>query len=201
MAKKGKRYDSMMEKIAAVLGKDVDEVKEMAGSGYSVEQQIYEIQSVLFYYEWRRELTEPKRGAREKEADFNARVAEYEAQRKAFKYKICKGCDREFAYSYKYDSVAYCSLDCLGIGLKRIGLEVHYDRPLELRWGYVGVPAIVPSSALVALEASLKDQFAHSQSELSTSHSTDLPQSHPQPEVPEHSSHTESLHHNHNNSS
>lgn len=137
----GKRDEKMLAKIAALLGKDVDEVKEQQAL-YTEEEAILEAQSVLNYYEWRRELT---KGAKETDAQFEQRC-------RVWRYKICEGCNLKFAYSYHYDGVKFCSLDCLQVGLERIGLRVTYGQPLMKRWG-LRYPGLVPSSALQALES------------------------------------------------
>lgn len=137
----GKREENMLAKIANLLAKPVEEIKE-ARAIYTEEEAALEAQSVLNYYEWRRRLIREKG-----ETD---RV--WEARNKVWQYKTCKGCNEKFAYSYHYDGVAYCSLDCLQVALKEIGLAVTYGQPLMKRWG-LRYPGIVPSSALKSLES------------------------------------------------
>jgi hypothetical protein len=137
----GKREENMLAKIANLLAKPVDEIKE-ARALYTEEEAALEAQSVLNYYEWRKRLVREKG-----ETD---RV--WEARNRVWQYKQCKGCEETFAYSYHYDGVAYCSLDCLQVALKKIGLTVRYGQPLMKRWG-LRYPGIVPSSALTSLES------------------------------------------------
>lgn len=152
----GKREENMLAKIANLLAKPVEEIKE-ARAIYTEEEAALEAQSVLNYYEWRRRLIREKG-----ETD---RV--WEARNRVWQYKTCKGCNEKFAYSYHYDGVAYCSLDCLQVALKEIGLSVTYGQPLMKRWG-LRYPGIVPSSALKSLEsvfaASSEQQDEHDMS-------------------------------------
>lgn len=139
----GKREENMLAKIANLLGKEVEEVKE-ARALYTEEEAILEAQSVLNFYEWRKRLVREKG-----ETD---RI--WEARQRVWTYKECAGCKEPFAYSYHYDGVKYCSLDCLQAGLKEIGLKVTYGQPLMKRWG-LRYPGIVPSSALKCVESAL----------------------------------------------
>lgn len=154
-----KREENLLAKIANLLGKEVEEVKE-ARALYTEEEAALEAQSVLNFYEWRRRLVREKG-----ETD---RV--WEARQRVWQYKICKGCEEQFAYSYHYDGVAYCSLDCLQVALKKIGLKVTYGQPLMKRWG-LRYPGIVPSSALKSVESVL----AASSLEQPENVSSDLP--------------------------
>lgn len=137
----GKRQENLLAKIANLLEKPVEEIKE-AQAIYTEEEAALEAQSVLNYYEWRKRLVREKG-----ETD---RV--WEARNRVWQYKTCKGCEETFAYSYHYDGVAYCSLDCLQVALKKIGLSVTYGQPLMKRWG-LRYPGIVPSTALKSLES------------------------------------------------
>ena len=136
-----KREDNMLAKIAEMLGKPVEEIKEQKAL-YTEQEAIIEAQSVLNYYNWRKKLVRQP-----KETD-----KQWEARFRVWQYKDCKGCKQRFAYSYNYDGVEYCSLDCLRDGLKEIGIIFTPGRPLNLRWGYK-YPGIVPSSALQGLES------------------------------------------------
>ena len=140
----GKRQDNMLAKIASLLDKPVEEIKE-ARALYTEEEAALEAQSVLNYYHWRKRLVREKG-----ESD---RV--WEARNRVWQYKTCEGCNQKFAYSYHYDGVKYCSLDCLQVALKEIGLQVTYGKPLMKRWGLT-YPGIVPSSALAILESSFE---------------------------------------------
>ena len=157
----GKRQENLLAKIANLLGKDVEEVKE-ARALYTEEEAALEAQSVLNFYEWRKRL--------EREKGETDRV--WEARQRVWQYKTCKGCEETFAYSYHYNGVAYCSLDCLQVALKKIGLNVTYGQPLMKRWG-LRYPGIVPSSALKAVESVLAD----SSSNESENDTTALPKS------------------------
>lgn len=138
-----KREENMLAKIANLLNKPVEEIKE-ARALYTEEEAILEAQSVLNYYEWRKSLTREKG-----EPD---RI--WEARQRVWQYKECKGCKERFSYSYHYDGVAYCSLDCLQVALKEVGLSVTYGQPLMKRWG-LRYPGIVPSTALKSVESVL----------------------------------------------
>lgn len=143
----GKRKENLLGKIAALLEKDLDEVKQAAEQTYTEEEQIYEMQSVLNYYRWRKS-PERKQGETKDE---------YEARLTAWKTKTCEGCQELFAYSYAYNGVKYCSLDCLKKALEDIGLTFTYGRPLNLRWGY-RYPGVIPSTALKSVEALIADE-------------------------------------------
>lgn len=138
-----KRRDKLNEKIAAFLGTSVEEIEKKTGV-YTTEEMAYEGQSVINYYTWR---TRPEQMKDEKDSSYDNRLREW-------KYRECKFCKGRFAYSYKYDSVAYCSLDCLDGALREIGLKVSFGRNLKQRWGLYH-PAIVPSTALEAIEQRL----------------------------------------------
>jgi len=146
---KSKKEEKLLAQIAAILDKPVEEVKQLK-SLYTPEEVALEGQSVLNYYHWRKGL---QRRKGESEAEWNSR-------QKAWQYKICAGCGSEFAYSYHYDGIENCSLECLQASLRRIGIEMHPGRSPELRWGFT-YPGIVPASALEVLrpltEASLDD--------------------------------------------
>lgn len=161
-----KREENLLAKIANLLEKPVEEIKE-ARALYTEEEAALEAQSVLNFFEWRRRLVREKG-----ETD---RV--WEARQRVWQYKICKGCKEQFAYSYHYDGVAYCSLDCLQVALKEIGLSVTYGQPLMKRWG-LRYPGIVPSSALKSVEsvlaASSLEQHENASSDLPT-----LPEQYP----------------------
>lgn len=160
----GKRQENLLAKIAALLEKPVEEIKE-ARSLYTEEEAAYEAQSVLNFYEWRKKLVRDS-----KEPDHI-----WEARKRVWQYKTCESCQELFAYSYHYDGVKYCSLDCLSVALKKIGLQVKYGRPLNLRWG-LKYPGIVPSSALKsvesALSASCESEHENDETDLPKSHST-----------------------------
>lgn len=144
----GKRDDKLFAKIAELLGRDTDEIKKVSASAnlYSQEEDIYEAASVWNFYKTRVALER-----RTKETDL-----EFQTRYNAWKFKTCKGCDQEFVYSYSYDGVAFCSLDCLDADLRKIGLQVTRGRDLKLRWGRY-YPAIVPSPALANLRETYPD--------------------------------------------
>lgn len=144
MTGKKQKEDKLLAQIAEVLEKPIEEVKQLK-SLYTPEEAILEGQSVLNYYNWRKGL---QRNKGESEADWITR-------QRAWQYKICKGCGAEFAYSYHYDGVENCSLECLQTSLRRIGIEFHPGRPLQLRWGYT-YPMVIPSSALKVLQPLLE---------------------------------------------
>ncbi len=137
-----KREENLLSKIANLLNKDLEEIKE-AKSVYTEEEQMYEAQSVLNYFTWRKSLI---RGHKESDAQWEARL-------RVWKYKICDECDGKFAYSLHYDGVKFCSLDCLKEALKKQGLTFDPYRPLQKRYGYHQRPGLVPASALTAIES------------------------------------------------
>lgn len=157
-----KREENLLAKIANLLNKDVEEVKE-ARALYTEEEAALEAQSVLNFYEWRRRLVREKG-----ETD---RI--WEARQRVWQYKQCKGCEEQFAYSYHYDGVAYCSLDCLQAALKKVGLSVTYGQPLMKRWG-LRYPGIVPSSALKAVESVVAASSLEPSENALSSHPTPL---------------------------
>lgn len=159
----GKREENLLGKIAALLNKPVDEVKE-AKAVYTEEEQLYEAQSVLNYFQWRKRLI--------RERNEPDRI--WEARLKVWQYKICDGCKEKFAYSLHYDGVKFCSLDCLRAALKEQGIEFNPYRPLFKRYGFHQRPGIVPSSALKSLEYAL----SASSSETPASDESSLPKSH-----------------------
>jgi hypothetical protein len=157
-----KREENLLAKIANLLGKEVEEVKE-AKAVYTEEEQMYEAQSVLNFFAWRKSLI---RGLKESDA-------QWEARNRVWKYKVCEECKERFAYSLHYDGVKFCSLDCLKSALRKEGIEFNPYRPLSKRYGFHQRPGIVPSSALKSLEVA----FAASSSEQPESASSDLPKS------------------------
>jgi hypothetical protein len=140
----GKREENLLAKIAQFLNKDVEEVKEIKAV-YTEEEAILEAQSVSNYFHWRKRL---QKGPKETDEQFARR-------QKMWQYKDCKECDGRFAYSYHYDGVKFCSLDCLKSNLAKMGITYHPNRPPEQRWGFTR-PGIVPSSALAAIESALE---------------------------------------------
>lgn len=139
-----KREENLLAKIANLLGKDVEEVKE-AKAVYTEEEQLYEAQSVLNYFQWRKSLI---RGLKETDA-------QWEARNRVWKYRICANCNEQFAYSLHYDGVKFCSLECLKAELKKQGIEFDPYRPLSKRYGFHQRPGVVPSTALKAVESAL----------------------------------------------
>lgn len=140
----GKREENLLGKIAALLNKPVEEVKE-AKAVYTEEEQLYEAQSVLNYFQWRKRLV--------RERNEPDRI--WEARLRVWQYKQCEGCKEKFAYSLHYDGVKFCSLDCLRAALKEDGIEFNPYRPLFKRYGFHQRPGIVPSSALKSVEFAL----------------------------------------------
>ena len=153
----------LLAKIAAVTNKEVEELEQVR-ERYSYEEAVLEMQSVINFYHAR---IRPVQGPKETPVEFQAR-------QNAWHIKKCKGCNLDFAYSYTYDGVAFCSLDCLDGELRSIGLKLTYGRDLKKRWGTYH-PAIVPSSALEILRS-----LGESESESADDPSlTDLPTLHP----------------------
>lgn len=138
-----KKFEKLLAGMAKVNSMEVEEIKETAGLNtvYSHDEQVYETQSVLNFFQSR---IAPRIEAKEPVAAFDKRFHEW-------RFKDCKQCRERFAYAYHYDGVAYCSLDCMDEALKAIGLQATRGRDLKKRWG-ARHPAIVPSTALAALE-------------------------------------------------
>lgn len=140
-----KKFEEILAVQAKAAGVSEEDLKQSFGIDtlYSQEEAVYEAQAVLNFFRHRR-APEMKKG--ETEQQFDARYREW-------RFKICEGCNEEFAYAYHYDGVKYCSLDCLEKALQEIGIRLTRNRPLELRWGRTAYPAIVSSSALKTLKS------------------------------------------------
>lgn len=173
----GKRDDNLLSKIANLLGKPVEEVKE-AKAVYTEEEQMFEAQSVLNYFTWRKSLTKEH-----KETD-----AQFEKRQRVWQYKTCAECEGRFAYSLHYDGVKFCSLDCLKSALKKQGVEFHPYRPLHQRYGYSQRPGIVPAPAVEVVDSVLLDEpstsFENLSSDLPKSPGTDRTQYSPETSSP-----------------
>lgn len=152
--KLGKRQENLLAKIAAQLGKDFEEIKEVAQPLYSQEARILQKQAIYNFFKAR---VRPEKqmvmvnGKKRLETD-----KEFEARYNEWKFKICEECKLEFAYAYSYDGVKFCSLECLDSALRRIGLQVTPNRDVRKRWGNHS-PAIVPASVLEELRTSYSD--------------------------------------------
>lgn len=149
MPKIGKRQENLLAKIAEALGKNVEEIKEKAAPLYSYEEEVYQRQAIINFFEARVQPT--RRMIKENGKSRQETDAEFEARYKEWNFKKCKHCTEIFAYAYTYDGVAYCSLECVDAELKKIGLELTRGRDTKRRWGNHH-PAIVPPSALEALQ-------------------------------------------------
>jgi hypothetical protein len=142
MARKlGKRQENLMAKIAAQLGKNVEEIKEAAAPLYTMEAKVYQRQAIYNYFTAR---VRPEKQPKETDAQFEARQNEW-------KYKICENCKEKFAYAYSYDGVKFCSLECVDAALRKLGLQVTPNRDPKKRYG-IAQPAVVPASVLATLE-------------------------------------------------
>lgn len=142
----GKRQDNLLAKIAALTGKSFEEVKEVAAPLSSEEENAYEAQSVLNFFEAR---IKPRQELKEKDADYERRFKEWQ-------FKTCKQCKEEFAYAYTYDGVAYCSFSCIEASLKEIGIVFSRHDDSKRRWSFHR-PAIVSSEALQTLRSAFED--------------------------------------------
>jgi len=152
MAKKmSKREENLLAKIAAQLGTNLDEIKEAAQPLYTAEATILEAQSIYNFYLAR---IRPEQGVKESKTDFERRYREWQ-------FKICRRCDREFAYAYHYEGVSFCSLECVDAQLKSIGMELTRGRDVRLRWGQKH-PAIVNADALETLRSVYPDSLGTS---------------------------------------
>lgn len=144
--KMGKRDENLLAKIAAQLGKNLEEIKEAAQPLYTAEATILEAQSAFNFYEAR---VRPEQGMKETKTDFEKRYREWQ-------FKLCRRCDREFAYAYHYEGVAFCSLECVDAALQEIGMILTRGRDVRLRWGQKH-PAIVGPDALTTIRAAYPD--------------------------------------------
>lgn len=70
-----------------------------------------------------------------------------ETKGRGFKKETCKTCLREFVFSYHYDGIKQCSIECMSKALEILGLTWTPNKPLEQRWGRI-IPAIVPAKVL-----------------------------------------------------
>lgn len=108
--------------LAKILGISEDQVLEMMRE--SKEDQMKEAQSVINYYE---------------------------SGGEGFKQIVCRQCSLVFAYSYSFDGVKFCSIECAALSLASIGIVWTPGKPQSERWGQ-RVPAVVPPGALSALQ-------------------------------------------------
>lgn len=165
--KMGKRQENLMAKIAAALGKDVEEIKEAAAPLYTTEARILQGQAIYNFFKAR---IKPEKcmvtvnGKTRQETDF-----EFQARVNEWRFKTCAECDLTFAYAYSYDGVKFCSLECLDAALKKIGLQVTPNRDVKMRWG-MSHPAIVPSSVLEELQGAYSDSLKEHDVHVQTDH-------------------------------
>jgi hypothetical protein len=145
--KMGKRQENLLAKIAAQLGKPVEEIKEVAAPLYTDEARVLIAQSVYNFFTAR---VRPERKVKESDSAFEARYREWN-------FKICRHCQGEFAYAYAYDGVAFCSLECVEADLReKTGLDLTKGREPKMRWG-IRHPAIVPAPVLTELRSSFSE--------------------------------------------
>lgn len=100
------------------------------------EEQLYEAQAVLNYFE---------------------------SNGENFHYETCSSCGMQFVYAYSYNGIKTCSIECMRDNLRRIGLDWHYGRSLKMRWGRY-YPAVVPGYALAAIQDDVPEQLNHHES-------------------------------------
>lgn len=144
----------LMEKIAAQLAVDSDELKEQADATkdlYSYEESVYQRQAIINFFENYVAPEEPRPRQGESKVAFAKRKSDYEKKRSEWRIRECKGCGNRFAYAYTYDGVRHCSLECLDATLHKIGISLTIGRDLKKRWGQYH-PAVVPADALETLE-------------------------------------------------
>lgn len=149
MARKmGKRQENLLAKIAAQLGKDVEEIKEVAAPLYTQEARVLQKQAIYNFFKARvkpEKIMVTVNGKKRVETD-----KEFEERQREWRFKECEECNGKFAYAYSYDGVKFCSLECLDAALKKIGLQVTPNRDPKMRWGN-SHPAIVPASVVQEL--------------------------------------------------
>jgi len=137
------KFAALMEQFAALNGQDAVENLEAVKLQelYSTEGLMLEAHAVYNFFEAR---VQPFIEKDEKPSDFDRRYREW-------RFKRCKGCGEVFAYAWDYDSISFCSLDCLEADLEKVGIVFSRHKDLKRRWGKK-YPAIVPSSALQTLQ-------------------------------------------------
>lgn len=106
------------------------------------------------------EVSEPLMTDEEQLLEAQAVLNYFERNKEGFKYETCRGCGQKFAYSYHYDGIKSCSIECMAAQLRKIGINWQYGRPLHLRWDRF-YPAVVPSP-VIALEDEHQDQESDS---------------------------------------
>jgi hypothetical protein len=124
----------LIELQAQLLGKSVDEIKEMVSDRVETNED-KTIQAVA--------------------------VEEFLSTKRSFRFETCRWCGETFAYHHRVSSVKHCSVQCNHQTLKAMGLAWNPDKSPQERWG-VSVPAVVPPTALQALYniyVLLKDRF------------------------------------------
>lgn len=149
------KFERALAQFSTLAGVDAEALKENIDMEalYTEEDNAYEAQSVINFFEYRiKPLLEKERG--ESEKAFEDRK---EAAYREWKIRVCLGCDMPFAYAYNYEGVKYCSLYCLDTALEKLGLQVTRGRDLRKRWGVQYHPAVVPSSAFQALQSVYED--------------------------------------------
>lgn len=76
----------------------------------------------------------------------------YAESPQSFIRKECKICGRTFAHTR--GAIAYCSNSCRARGLEAIGIQWHWTRNSEVRWGNYkeGEPLVVPPEAVLLID-------------------------------------------------
>lgn len=89
----------------------------------------------------------------------NATLEYVHRKGKGFTKRECGHCGQIFAYSWRYESIRYCSPMCIKARLAEIGIDWDANRPLGDRYrNYPSRPAVVPPEALLISDDILKDQ-------------------------------------------
>lgn len=154
MSRKRKvNQDKLLAKIAAALGQDVDEVKAVAKPELATyEEKVLQRQSIINYFRTVYSAKEPVQKTGETKAEFAKRLTEYHNARNEWRRRICEGCGFEFIYAFNYEGVKFCTLECMDAELRKIGVEVTPQKGGPARWGPIKHPAVVPATAVKALE-------------------------------------------------
>lgn len=95
----------------------------------------------------------------DKVLEANSVLEYYFSNGKAFKDRECKHCGLVFAYSWEYDSIKYCSVECLRDALKAIGIKWDSSKPLadRYRFYYKSRPAVISPQALSVVKQAMEE--------------------------------------------
>ena len=145
--------DNLLARIAAVLEQDVEEIKSVAKPELATyEEKVLQRQSIINYFRTVYAAKEPVQKTGESKAEFAKRYTEWQNARNEWKRRRCEGCGLDFVYAFNYEGVKFCTLECMDAELRKIGVDVTPQKGGPARWGPLKHPAVVPASAVKALE-------------------------------------------------